>query len=114
MTPTSLSSIFSCLLNKLNREGRRLTEESRTRFRALKSELDKALRGLLEEAATDGSITVRDVKLTAFTFAGALNWTARWQEPGRGLPPEVIAPEIVEVLLTGILPRPRPVSRRAP
>jgi hypothetical protein len=85
-----------------------LSPESRAQFRALKGEFDAALRQTIAQAAADGSITVRDVKLTAFTFAGALNWTARWQEPGRGLPAETIAAEMVELLLAGVLPRPAP------
>lgn len=81
-----------------------LSPASRTQFRALKAEIDHAMRGLIEAAVADGSAKVADVKLTAFAFAGALNWPARWQEPGGALKPEEIAARLVEVLIHGITP----------
>ena len=81
-----------------------LSPESRVPFRALKSEVDQAMRQLIAAAAADGSARVEDVKLTAFTFAGALNWAARWQEPGGKLKPAEIAERMVEILVRGILP----------
>lgn len=81
-----------------------LSPETRPPFRALKAEIDQALRKLIADAAADGSARVTDVKMTAFTFAGALNWIARWQEPGGKLKPEEIAEQMVEILTRGILP----------
>ncbi|MEI6643155.1 MAG: TetR/AcrR family transcriptional regulator [Novosphingobium sp.] len=82
-----------------------LVPESRKRFRALKRQIDTDLRGLIEAAVADGSIAPCDVKLTAFTLAGALNWPARWHEPGGALAPEAIARQMVDVLARGFLPR---------
>jgi hypothetical protein len=81
-----------------------LSPENRKPFRALKAEVDQSMRALIAAAAADGSAKVDDVKLTAFTFAGALNWAARWQEPGGKLKPAEIAERMVEILLRGILP----------
>jgi AcrR family transcriptional regulator len=81
-----------------------LAPESRPPFRALKAEIDQAMRRLIAEAAADGSAKVTDVKLTAFTFAGALSWTARWHEPGGALQPAEIAEQMVEILTRGIMP----------
>jgi hypothetical protein len=58
-----------------------LSSDSRRQFRALKSEIDVAMRALIEEGVADGSIQVEDVKLAAFTLAGALNRTALWHDP---------------------------------
>jgi AcrR family transcriptional regulator len=82
-----------------------LSEESRARFRALKGEIDRALRGLILEAIADGSIAVEDVRLTAFTLAGALNWPARWYRPDGALPAERLAEKMVEILCAGLAPR---------
>lgn len=82
-----------------------LAPESRKRFRALKRQIDTDLRGLIEAAVADGSIAPCDVKLTAFTLAGALNWPARWHEPGGTLAPEDIARHMVGILAQGFLPR---------
>jgi AcrR family transcriptional regulator len=82
-----------------------LAPESRARFRALKREIDQALRRFMQEAADDGSAHISDVKLTSFAFLGALNWPARWQDPEGDLPPGEIARRLVDILVRGIEPR---------
>jgi len=82
-----------------------LVPESRARFRALKRQIDTDLRGLITAAVADGSIAACDVKLMAFTLAGALNWPARWHDQSGALAPEAIAREMVAVLAQGFLPR---------
>jgi AcrR family transcriptional regulator len=81
-----------------------LRPDSRLQFRALKAEIDKAMRNLLEECVADGSARVQNIKLTAFAYAGALNWPARWHRPGGKLETSDIAAQIVEILLAGIVP----------
>src|SRR5207302_10047363 len=49
-----------------------LSAESAEQFRRLKREIDASLRGLIRDAIADGSIADGDVKLIAFTLAGAL------------------------------------------
>lgn len=87
-----------------------LTPENRGKFRHLKQEIDQALRRFVQDAADDGSAAISDVKLTCFTFAGALSWTARWQEPSGDMTPADIAARIVDILVKGIEPD---VSARA-
>ena len=82
-----------------------LAPESRARFRALKRQIDTDLRGLIAAAVADGSIAPCDIKLMAFTLAGALNWPARWHEPGGALAPEAIARQMAAILAQGFLPR---------
>ena len=81
-----------------------LTPESRTRFRALKREIDMALRDLIAEGVADGSVQSGDVRLTAFALAGALNWTARWYREDGPLEREDIAARMVDILCIGLLP----------
>lgn len=82
-----------------------LSPKARTKFRALKREIDDALRAMIAEAAADGSATVRDVRTTALTFAGALNWPARWHRPDGALTAAGLAAEMVDILCAGIEPR---------
>lgn len=82
-----------------------LSEDSRRQFRAMKRGIDQALRGLLEDAAADGSARIDDVRLTAFTIAGALNWPARWYDPDKGATAEAIATTMVDILTGGLAPR---------
>lgn len=82
-----------------------LSPEGRTHFRTLKSKIDEAMRKLISEGVADGSIAPLDVKMTAFTLAGALNWPARWHDPSGPCPPSEIASALVDVLVQGLTPR---------
>lgn len=82
-----------------------LSEESRTRFRALKREIDITVRRVVEDGISDGSIASDDARLTTFTLAGALNWIARWYEPNGPLTAEQIADSCVKTLVQGLAPR---------
>ena len=82
-----------------------LTAESAARFRALKRQIDEAMQGLIAKGIADGSIADSDVQLTAFTLAGALNWSARWHRPDGPLSAEDAASQMVDVLTCGLAPR---------
>lgn len=82
-----------------------LSEEGRKKFRALKSEIDQAMRALIEEAIDDKSIAPCDSKLLAFTLAGALNWPARWFSPDGKQSREEVAAQMVDLLTAGFAPR---------
>ena len=82
-----------------------LSPASAARFRALKREIDKAMRGLIAEGVADGSIVAKDVRLTAFTLAGALNWPARWYQPEGEQSASEVAASMVDILTIGLAPR---------
>ncbi len=82
-----------------------LTAEARRQFRALKAEIDQAMRGLIADGIADGSIRSADIRLTAFTLAGALNWPARWYNPEGPSRPAELASAMVEILCNGLEPR---------
>lgn len=82
-----------------------LAPESRAQFRAMKREIDLALRRFMQDASDDGSANVSDIKLTSFSFVGALNWSTRWHDPEGDLPPQEIAKRLVDILVRGIEPR---------
>ena len=82
-----------------------LSPEGRRRFRALKSEIDRAMRTLIAEGVDDGSIAPVDVRIAAFTLAGALNWPARWHQGDGAMSPGEIASVMVDLLVSGIGPR---------
>ena len=82
-----------------------LGPDSRARFRALKRQIDTAMRTLIGEAIADGSIAPCDPKMLAFTLAGALNWPARWHAADGSETPDRIARQLVAFLASGFLPR---------
>jgi AcrR family transcriptional regulator len=73
--------------------------------KALKSEIDRGIRRLLQAGIADGSIAVQDLKLAAFAIAGALNWIAHWYRAGRSLSAEQVAEAFVQFLEHGFAPR---------
>lgn len=81
-----------------------LSPDGRRRFRELKGKIDRALRTLIAEGIEDGSIAPIDVKMAAFTLAGALNWPARWHDPEGPMSAEEIATSMVDLLIGGIEP----------
>ncbi|MGV3769680.1 MAG: TetR/AcrR family transcriptional regulator [Sphingobium phenoxybenzoativorans] len=83
-----------------------LVPKNAERFRMLKRRIDGAMRALIEEGMADGSIAPGDVKLIAFTLAGALNWPARWHDPAGPETPDQIAEKMVGILTAGLAPRP--------
>ena len=79
--------------------------ELSAQVRALKSEIDRGIRRLLQAGIADGSIAVGDPKLAAFAIAGALNWIAHWYRAGRTLTSEDVAEAFVQFLEQGLAPR---------
>jgi AcrR family transcriptional regulator len=79
--------------------------------RALKGEIDQGIRRLLREGARDGSIETRDVKMTAFALAGALNWIAHWYREKQAMTAAQIADAFVALFEEGL--RPRAAKRKA-
>ena len=82
-----------------------LGPELSAQVRALKSEIDRGIRHLLQAGINDGSIAVADPKLAAFAIAGALNWIAHWYRAGRTLSSDQVADAFVQFLEQGLAPR---------
>jgi AcrR family transcriptional regulator len=82
-----------------------LSAEGRKAFRAHKRKIDQRIRGLVEEGIRDGTVRPCDVRIATFTLTGALNWIARWYEPGGNLSAADIADQVVATLVEGIATR---------
>jgi len=82
-----------------------LSRDSLPQYRSLKHQIDMAMRTLVQDAIDDGSIAPVDVKIAAFTFAGALNWPARWYAEDGPLTRDQIATQMVDLLLSGVTPQ---------
>lgn len=79
-----------------------LTSEARTEVRAYKKKIDRRLRAFIQEGIDDGSIAPCDVKIAAFSIAGALNWICMWYEPNGAMSPEEIAAQFARTLTQGL------------
>lgn len=81
-----------------------LSEDARTEVRRYKRKIDRRLRGFIQEGIDDGSIIPCDIKIAAFSIAGALNWICHWYEPEGALSGEEIASQFAQTLTRGLVP----------
>lgn len=79
-----------------------LPAESRTKLRKLQSNIDRKLRGLIEQGIREKSFAPCDAKLAGFAVGGALNSISRWYRPDGELTSQEIADRFVGLLMTGL------------
>jgi AcrR family transcriptional regulator len=91
-----------CVIRTADHE---LAPESRSKFRALKREIDRTVRRVVKAGMRDGSIAPGDARMATFAVTGALNWIARWYDPAGRLGPEAVADAILDTLINGLAPR---------
>jgi TetR/AcrR family transcriptional regulator len=65
---------------------------------------DRGMRMILEEGMATGAFAPGDPKLVAFAMLGALNWIARWFNPGGPASSEEIATRFADYLIAGLRP----------
>ncbi|MEO8371381.1 MAG: TetR/AcrR family transcriptional regulator [Candidatus Solibacter sp.] len=79
-----------------------LTTAARAEVRAYKRKIDRRLRSFIQEGIDDGSVAPCDIKIAAFSIAGALNWICMWYEPDGALSPDEIASQFARTLTPGL------------
>jgi AcrR family transcriptional regulator len=79
-----------------------LPAESRIKLRRLQSNIDRKLRGLIEQGIREKAFAPCDPKLAGFTVGGALNSISRWYRPDGELTPQQIADHFVTFLMAGL------------
>lgn len=80
-----------------------LPAASRKKLRQVKSDIDRAFRGLVVQGVQDGFLAPCDARITVFAIAGALSWIGRWYRPDGPGTPEQIANKTIDLLLGGLL-----------
>jgi AcrR family transcriptional regulator len=83
-----------------------LPAESRAKLRRLQSNIDRKMRGLIEQGIRQKAFAPCDAKLAGFAVAGALNSISRWYRPDGELSPKEIAGHFVRMLMGGLEARP--------
>ena len=79
-----------------------LGAEAQKELHAAKRVVDRRLRQLVEMGIEDDSLAKCDVKLAAFTVAGALSWIAHWYKQGGSFTPREAAEGVVKILVAGL------------
>ncbi|HTC45114.1 MAG TPA: TetR/AcrR family transcriptional regulator [Steroidobacteraceae bacterium] len=86
-------------------EDQDLSPAMSARVKALKSEIDQRIRGLIKEGIKDGSVGNCDPKMTAFAIAGALNWISHWYHKDASLSPAEVGEAFALVFDHTLKPR---------
>jgi AcrR family transcriptional regulator len=89
----------------VRQDDRELSPKAQAEVRAEKRKIDQSLRGFIEQGVTDGSIRPCNVRLAAFSLAGAIHSLATWFEPGGALTAEQVGAEFSQTLTQGLANR---------
>lgn len=89
----------------VRQDDRELSPPARAEVRSYKRVIDRNLRQFIAQGVHDGSIRRCDVKLTAFSIAGAVNSLALWFEPGGPLTADQVAAAFTKTLTEGFANR---------
>jgi AcrR family transcriptional regulator len=89
----------------IRQDDRELSAKAQVEVRAEKRKIDDSLRSFLEQGIADGSIRRCNVRLAAFSVAGAIHSLANWFEPGGPLTAEQVAAEFAQTLTQGLANR---------
>jgi AcrR family transcriptional regulator len=89
----------------VRQDDRELSPKAQAEVRAEKRKIDQSLRAFIEQGVTDGSIRPCNVRLAAFSLAGAIHSLATWFEPGGALTAEEVAAEFAQTLTQGLANR---------
>lgn len=81
-----------------------LSPDNRDAFRAHRRTIDHGIRSMIEAGMADGSIRRINARLASFAITGALNSMSKWFNPEGNLDAKDVALEMVDIMLTGILP----------
>lgn len=99
---TITSDFGWCMVQAENQD---LSPVMSRKVKELKAQIDRGMRGLIEEGMADGSIRDCDAKMTAFALAGAMNWIAYWYRSGEALSASEIAARFIDLFEQGLQPR---------
>ncbi len=89
----------------VRQDDRELSPKARAEVRSYKRNIDRDLREFIAQGIQDGSIRRCDVKLTAFSIAGAVNSLALWFEPNGDLTARQVAAAFTKTLMEGFADR---------
>jgi len=89
----------------VRQDDRELSRKAQGEVRAEKRKIDQSLRSFIELGIADNSIRPCNVRLAAFSLAGAIHSLATWFEPGGAMTAEQVASEFAQTLTQGLANR---------
>jgi TetR/AcrR family transcriptional regulator, cholesterol catabolism regulator len=94
--------------------GQRLSEENRAEIRSLQRRYERLIRSIVEDGIASGAFLDNDATLMTFTMLRAVLSVADWYAPEGRLTPPVIAEQVTEQVVRGILRHPPAVEPATP
>lgn len=82
-----------------------LSGESRSYLRALDRKYERMFTDIVRRGMDCGVVVRHDPRLVAYTLINAAHSVFRWFRPEKSLSPELLAKEVPEILLEGVLKR---------
>ena len=76
--------------------------EQRKQYVGRRDQLERGVRGLIEEGVRAGEFECDNVKLAGFAILGAVNWIPKWYRPDGPLHADEIADGMVDYFLRGL------------
>jgi AcrR family transcriptional regulator len=96
------------------RAGHRLSDESYDHVRSLQRRYERLIRGIVEAGVRSGAFVDLDPALMTFTMLRAVLGVPDWYSPEGRLSAEVIAEQVTEQVVRGILREPSTAAAPAP
>ncbi len=97
----------------VRQDDRELSPKAQAEVRSEKRKIDQSLRSFIEQGIADRSVRACNVRLAAFSLAGAIHSLANWFEPGGGLSAQEVGAEFAQTLTQGLANR-RTAKLRVP
>lgn len=91
---------FACCVVRI--DDRELSPDARAEVRRYKRQVNRKLRGFIEEGLQDGSIAPCDPKIATFLIAGAVTSIASWYDTRGSAAAETIVAQFMRTLTQGL------------
>jgi AcrR family transcriptional regulator len=95
-------TLDGCYVSVTNNEWRQLKDDSLIKFRETRREYEKRVVAIIEEGVEAGTIKRLNVSVILFTLLSSLRWIEYWYNDKRGITPELLEENLINILINGI------------
>jgi AcrR family transcriptional regulator len=95
-------TLDGCYVSVANNEWRQLKDNTLIKFRETKKEYEKRVAAIIEEGDEATTIKRLDVSVILFTLLSSLRWIEYWYNDNRGITPELLEENLINILINGI------------
>jgi AcrR family transcriptional regulator len=85
-----------------NNEWKHLPEADLIKFKAARRDYETRFAKIIEEGIEQGELNNMNVSVALFTILSAVRWVELWYKSDRGISPEILEENIVNMLMNGL------------